>query len=50
MGGESFLLTALSSPSMTNNIISDTPEPSTLLLLGSGLFGVAGVVRRKINL
>jgi hypothetical protein len=25
------------------------PEPGTLALLGSGLIGVAGVVRRKLN-
>ena len=27
-----------------------TPEPGTLILLGSGLLGVVGVMRRKINL
>jgi len=29
---------------------STTPEPGTLMLLGSGLLGAVGVLRRKINL
>jgi hypothetical protein len=27
-----------------------TPEPSSLLLLGSGMAGLLGIVRRKVNL
>ena len=33
-----------------NPIPSSTPEPNSLLLLGSGVLGLAGLVRRKINL
>ena len=29
---------------------TSTPEPSSLLLLGSGALGIAGLVRRKLNL
>ena len=29
---------------------STTPEPGTLIMLGSGVLGLAGVLRRKINL
>jgi hypothetical protein len=34
---------------LTNVTIEPTPEPSSLLLLGSGLLGLAGFVRRKIH-
>jgi PEP-CTERM motif len=32
-----------------NPLPTSTPEPSSLLLLGSGVLGLAGLVRRKIN-
>ena len=32
------------------NLAPSTPEPSTLIMFGSGILGLAGVLRRKINL
>ena len=40
-GGESFTLTGGTAPG--------TPEPSSILLFGSGILGLAGVLRRKLN-
>ena len=30
--------------------VSITPEPGTFVTLGSGIIGLAGILRRKINL
>jgi hypothetical protein len=36
---------------LTTNFNSSTvPEPSSLLLLGSGVLGLCGVIRRKMSL
>jgi hypothetical protein len=39
LGGESFTLTGGGT----------TPEPSSILLFGSGILGLAGVLRRKLT-
>jgi hypothetical protein len=41
LGGESFTLSGCCHPPV--------PEPSSILLFGSGILGVAGILRRKLN-
>lgn len=36
-------------PTLTGTVIGAIPEPSTLLLFGSGLLGLAGIARRRIG-
>lgn len=42
LGGESFTISS-------EETTSTTPEPSSIMLLGSGILGLVGVLRRKIN-
>src|ERR1019366_7743591 len=44
LGGESFTLTG----NTTTTTTSTTPEPTSIMLFGSGILGLAGVLRRKL--
>lgn len=41
--------TAAESAAFDNFTLSNVPEPSSLMLLGSGVAGLLGIVRRKLN-
>jgi hypothetical protein len=38
------------SPAVLETNLGTTPEPGTLMMLGSGILGIAAVMRRKLNL
>jgi hypothetical protein len=41
--------TGVTTTTTTTTTTSTTPEPSSIMLLGSGILGLAGVVRRKLS-
>jgi hypothetical protein len=47
--GDAWFGSSFSGPMETFTPNPAIPEPSSLLMLGSGLLGVAGVIRRKLN-
>ncbi|MBZ5645660.1 MAG: PEP-CTERM sorting domain-containing protein [Acidobacteriia bacterium] len=50
LGSEWFSTTTAAGGPSTNIFSTEVPEPSSLALFGSGILGIAGVVRRKLGL
>ncbi|MGB8769522.1 MAG: PEP-CTERM sorting domain-containing protein, partial [Candidatus Korobacteraceae bacterium] len=48
---ESFTITggSTTTSSTTTSTTGTTPEPSSIMLFGSGILGLAGVLRRKLT-
>ncbi len=46
---EAFTITGSTTTTSTTSTTSTTPEPSSIMLLGSGILGLAGVLRRKLS-
>jgi hypothetical protein len=46
---EAFTLTGTSGGTTTTTTTGTTPEPSSIMLFGSGILGLAGVLRRKLT-
>ena len=46
---EAFTLTGSSTTTTTTTTTGTTPEPSSIMLFGSGILGLAGVLRRKLT-
>jgi hypothetical protein len=49
LGGESFTLSCLCCGVHGPDCGPSIPEPSSILLFGSGILGIAGILRRKLN-